>query len=612
MSRGAELRTLAEGELQRLDIRRAGAVDLRRDVYRFVRYVQEKRLVRTRYGNQIPKSAARPLAKVLSYAGEAQAMEEDGFGFWSDHVSQVGRELGLISFDTKGAYQGYSSTEPSFPDNEIKVEEKAWRTYLKKTALEKERAILEVHLRTTPNEFFNEATLVEGEGFDSFGCATGPAGKMKLLKTRRGLLEFLLELEPNLWYEARDVVESLKAVAPSLILDPSSRGPDCESTERLRHWEWDSGSGKKAGAKRPEVTLEDIYTNFREFKSDEDRWRRRGERQITAKTPDAFHRVEGRYLEFFLRQIPYLCGFVELAYRKPSDRHGLDVVPSFERLRAFRLTPRCFRILRGDAEFDKVKVTVLPTFEVLVEAPSYPELTLETLGPYSTPLREDGPVHRLRLEKKNVVEAAAQNRRARPAVEVLEELASSPLPENVAVELASWAGHGEKVVLYEGSALLEVQGSPEARQQVLSALGDLVRDDRLEGFAVVCNPARAFQRLEEGLHVPIRIRHREHAFVACPGRLGTAVPEEGPARRSAPPVVKARLESEDLVGYRTACALLLAALEEALQGEARTCVRVGDGMLILSSDALPRLRAALRRLSGRFDVSLVTAPGRGP
>lgn len=602
-----ELRTLAEEEVRRLDILRAGAVDLRRDVYRFVRYILEKGLVRTRNGNNIPKSAARPLAKILSYAGEAEAVEQDGCGHWSDHVSQVARELGLVSFDTEGKYAGYSSTEPSFPDNEIKVDEKAWRNWPKKTAIEKECAILEVHLRTTPNEFFEEATLVEGEGFDSHGCAIGPAGKMKLPGIRRGLLEFLLELEPNVWYESPGVVELLRARAPSLILDPSSREPDDRSTRRLRDWEW---SGKKTGAKRPEATLEDIYTNFREFKSDEDRWKSRGEGQITSKTPDAFHRVEGRYLEFFLREIPYLCGFVELAYRKPSDRHGRDVVPPFERLYAFRLTPRFFQILRGNAEFDKVKVTVLPNFEVLVEAASYPEVTLETLGAFATPIREEGPVHLLRLEKKNVVEAAAEKRGGRPVAEVLEELASSPLPQNVAVELASWAGHGEKVVFYEGAALLEIQGSAEARREILSALGgDLVQDDRLEGFAIVRDPARAFQRLEERLHVPVRVEHRENAFAACPGRLGTAVPGERAARRAAPPAVKARLESEDLVGCRSACAPLLAALQEALRGEAGTCVRVGDDLLVLSAAALPGLRAALRRLSERFEVSVVTVPG---
>ncbi len=606
MSREPGVGTLAEEELGRLDILRAGAVDLRRDVYRFVRYVREEGLVRTRNGNNIPKSAGRALAKILSWAGEAEAVEREGWALWSDHVSQVARELGLISFDTEGEYAGYSSTEPSFPENEVQVEEKEWRSYLKKTALEKERAILEVHLRTTPNEFFNEATLVKGEAFDSFGCATGPAGKMKLPAIRRGLLEFLLDLEPHVWYETRGVVDLLKERRPTLILDPSSRSPDEESGRRLRDWEW---SGTKAGARRPEATLEDIYKNFRERKPGDEGWRR-PQQQITSKTPDAFHRVEGRYLEFFLREIPHLCGFVELAYRKPSDRRGLDVVPPFERLRAFRLTPRFFQVLRGDAAFDKVKVAVLPNCEILVEAPSYPESTLEGLEPFAATLREEGPVHILRLEKKKVVEAAARDRGGRPVAEVLGELAASPLPQNVAVELASWAGHGGKAVCYEGFALLEIRGSAQERQQVLGSLGDLVQDDRLEGFAIVRDPARAFERLEEGLHVPVRIGHRENAFAACPGGLGAAVPAGRPAGRTAPSAEKARLESEDLVGYRTACAPLLAALEDALRGEARTCFKVGDDLLVLSAAAMPRLRAAIRRLSERFDISVAVAGAR--
>jgi hypothetical protein len=67
--------------------------------------------------------------------------------------------------------------------------------------------------------------------------------------------------------------------------------------------------------------------------------------------------------------------------------------------------------------------------------------------------------------------------------------------------------------------------------------------------------------------------------------------------------VAVRLEAEDLVGYRASDAGLLTALEEALRGEARTCVLAGD-LLVVSAAALPRLRAALKKLKDRFAVTL--------
>ena len=150
--------------------------------------------MRTRRENSIPKTAARRLAKLLSHSGEAAYVEEHGCGMWSDHVSDVARKLGLVSFDTEGDYIGYSSTEPSFVDNEIEVEEKAWRSYLDRTPLQKERALLDVHLDTLPSEFFQRATLVEGKAFDRSGCATGPASRMKLAQIRRSLLQMLAGL----------------------------------------------------------------------------------------------------------------------------------------------------------------------------------------------------------------------------------------------------------------------------------------------------------------------------------------------------------------------------------------------------------------------------------
>lgn len=616
MSETANPRALSDKEASRLAIVSAGIVDVRRDVYQLVRYVQSKGLVRTVRGNQIPKTAARQLAKVLSYTGESAALEEDRFGYWSNDVSHIARKLGIVAFDTEGVYAGYSSTEPSFPDNEIEVQKKAWRDYLKTSPLAKEKAILDVLLNTAENEFFQRATLVDGERFDMRGCATGPAGKMKLHAVRRGLLKFLASLQPDVWYECRDVVEVLQDRLPHLILDPGNREPDAESHQRLRKWEYGGyGRRDKKSGKKPSTTLEDIYTNFREYPPGSSRYSGK-ERQITSKSSDAFHLVEGRYLEFFLCEIPYICGFVDLAFRKPRDRHGLNVSPPLERLRAFRLTNRFFQIMQADTDFNDVKVTVLPTFEVLVEASSYPDVALDTLAPFTTLVREDGPIHRLRLEKKKVVAVAAQEVKTPPACQVLEKLSGSPLPENVVVEVASWSERGEKVTIYDGFGLLEINAGKGietradgalGREQLLQEIHDLVEDKGLKDFAVVRNPKRIFERLEEKHHVPIRVKHGDEALVSCTGQLGhaaKAAKRPTATKRVLRQSVKVHLHSEDLVGFRASDVSVLKALHDSLKNEARTCVVVSTDLLVLSATALPKLRAAIRRLSDRFDVAV--------
>jgi len=610
----------ADVNVKGLNIFPAGVVDLRRDVYRFVQYVKDKGLVRTKRLNQIPKTAARRLAKILSYVGDTKTTqeEEDERTCWANHVSHVGLELGLISFDTEGVYEGYTSAEPCYPDNEICVNEPAWNAYLEKTPLEKEKAILEAHLKMTPNEFFNAPTLVDGGRFDSWGCATGPASRMNLPKIRQGLLKFLTSLEVDVWYEFCETVERLKAHCPTLILDPSARRPNDESQTRLRDWESERryNKKKKPADSKPLPILEDIYKDFREFDARRNRWDRGSKRQITSKTPDAFERVEGRYLEFFMREIPYLCGFVDLAYRKSTDRRGLEVSPPFERLSAFRLTSRLFQIMGKDTGFNAVKVTVLPNLEVFVEAPSFPDVILQMLAPYTTPIHEEGPIHRLRLEKKKVVEAAAQDRSAHPPVQLLEGLTGAPLPQSVAVQLVSWFERGDKVVFYEDFGLLEFTGCAEAQKKALSELGTLVEDDRLDGFAIARDPDRAFRRLEERLHVPLRVKHREKAFSSCPGRLKATTKKGRPSPTSrkdpAPQAMQVHLESEDLVGYRTSSASLLTALQDAICGEARTCALVGNDLLVISASALPKLRAVLRHLSERFAVTMEATGSVGP
>ena len=136
MSASTEVETISARDLGDLDVLDAGIVQVRRDIYRFVQFVQEKGLTRTKRENSIPKVAARRLAKLLSYDGEAEIVEQDGAGHWSEHISFLAKDLGLVDFDTKGEYVGYYSTEPSYPDNEVLVNETAWSAYLKKDPLE--------------------------------------------------------------------------------------------------------------------------------------------------------------------------------------------------------------------------------------------------------------------------------------------------------------------------------------------------------------------------------------------------------------------------------------------------------------------------------------------
>jgi hypothetical protein len=605
MSASPDLRAMSETELKGAQIIPARPVNLRRDLYHFVRYVQAYGLTRTYRENSIPKAAARKLAKTLSYKEEAQAIEEDGAGFWSDKISHLARKLGLVSFDLEGEYAGYSSSTESYPDNHITVDTKRWKEYLQMGPRVKERAIVDALIQMTPNEFFGSGTLLSGERFDSWGSATGAASRMKLPEIRRSLLKLLAQLNSNVWFETRAFVELLHSEHPDLILDPATREPDYDSARKLREWEWDVQVAKRRRQKeppRPNVRCENIYTNFREFDRSEYRdYSKRKEKKIKSGDPGGFHRVEGRYVEWFLSEVPYIAGFVDLAFRNPQDSHGRDVVPEFERLLAFRLNPWFFAVMGDDPLLERVNVTALPNFDIIIDALSYPETALAKIEPYAVLTGEDGPVLRLRLDRKKVIDASAGG--ARPPAEVLAALTGNPIPTNVAAELESWCGHGEKLVFFgDQVALCELRGAP---RDVLEDLHEYLIDPGEGGFAFVRSPEKVFDRLEQKLHVPARVIHPEGRFAAAgvfAAELPAAAQEQGPRKE---PPLKVRLQSEDLVGFRSRYRPLLEALCEALRDTAATCLLSEPGdLLVVSAAALPKLRATLRGLSDRFEVEM--------
>jgi hypothetical protein len=608
----AEIRSLSGNELEGTTVIPARPVNLRRDLYQFVTYVQTYGLTRTYRENSIPKAAARKLARVLSYKEEAQAVEKDGAGFWSDMVSRIARTLSLVSFNVKGSYIGYSSTTESYPENDIVVDAKHWKEYLGKSPSQKERAIVEALLQMMPNEFFSSGTLLTREHFDTWGSATGPASRMKLPSIRRSLLNCLARLSPNVWYDTRAFVDLLRSEKPDLILNPDTCEPDFDSARMLRQWEYDVQSAKRKKQKeppRPQVRHEDIYSNFHEFERKGYReYSTRKERKLTARSPDGFHRVEGRYVEWFLSEIPYLAGFVDLAFRGAHDSHGNDVVPAFERLLAFRLNPWFFSVMGDDALLERVNVAALPNYEVIIDALSYPEIILAQLAPYTVLISEDGPVLRFRLDRKKVIDAAAAC--LQPAAEVLARLTGKPIPANVAAELQAWCNQGEKLVFFEeGVALLELHAGADL--EIRESVSEYLADPGEDGFVFVRDAEKAFDRLEQKLYVPARVRHPKGGFNSC-GVFAVGVPPaaQEPGPRKAPPL-KVRLHSEDLVGYRSPHRPLLEALHEALRGQevASMLPECGD-LLIVPAAALPKLRAALRNLSDRFEVETETRPAK--
>ncbi|MBI5535670.1 MAG: hypothetical protein HY898_23265 [Deltaproteobacteria bacterium] len=585
-----ELSPLPDRAVASLEHRLASQLDLRRDLYLLVEFVRREGLKRSYRNNAIPKGPALKLAKLLSWAPEAESVQRNNEGGWSDIVSRVARELGLVSFDIKGRYAGYSSSEPSFPDNEIVVDDKRMAEWVASEPLAKERAILDKLVEITPSEFFHSSSVfTDFDRFDSFGCAVGPASRIHLPSVRNALLKMLADLPAGVWLPMAGWIEHVKATAPRLILSPElQRRPLSDWEEKTR----------KLG-RRIDNEIEELYSNFREH---EGKWGTGDKRhQLTAKTPDVFVRVEGRYLQYFLQEIPVLCSFVDLAMA--PRKVGKDALsPSLESVRAFRLSPRLRQVVHGDPEIQKVRVTVLPNFDVHVEAQSWPDRELAALDPLCVMLKEDPPTYQLHIDRKKVLGFVASNPEAPPVKLALERMSCRPLPDNVAGELESWCGHAEKLTIFEGVALVELRG-PEAAQ-VRSELGALVAEDRAKGFVLARNPAQTIAVLEQRQRVPTVVRHSAGRFGVCEGPLGSPLPQ--PKRAPAPAAPRrVELVMEDLVGYRSEDADALTALHKAMAQAGSACQLLDRGKLLLvRAEDLASFRSMLKRLDDKLDVQI--------
>lgn len=466
----------------------ANPSDLRQDLHVLVDYTRNHEIKRGHRTNLIPRGHQERLAKLMSDPASASQMNEEGSSSWIEHVDWTCLALKFTRYDTKGVYAGYSSTEPSFPDNYVTLDEKRYEQFLKLTLQQQEEALLDFHLEEWGNEFFILGPLSRLDQFDAWGSATGVVPTIPFAKVRRHLLDLLARCPSGVWLSTASLVEYLRRNHPWFLIPK-----DIPAGVRAE------GPGKGR------------YGNFIERKRGD--WGNR--KTIPNSDPDGFAKVEGRYVERFLEGVPLVFGYTEVAYVK--QKRESEIEPSRGLLPAFRVTERLRRVMRN--EIASPKVTVLPNFEVHIESLFHPAQTEARLRPLGD-LVQRGIVTVFKLTKPKVAAELAAHPEHNP-IESIEALSGRVLPPNVREELENWAGHSEKFILYEGFGLLEGQCQ-------VGGIDRFVSEAIVPNLALVRHADELYRRLEAAEQVPIRIRHADLALAAMAGVKSCVV-------RSAPP-----------------------------------------------------------------------------
>jgi len=458
--------------------------DLRHDLHAFVEYVRGRDVKRLHRSNELNRSDQKRLAKLMSDSHPLEEVEAKGHSDWIDYVDRLALAFRFTDYDTEGRYMGYTSSEPSFPDNYIDVDTKKYEGFIDLPLIEQEKKLLDLlvkHYLEGNNEFYKTSVLGRLSGFSTRGSATGIMPGLDFARARRFLIKVLQTCTPGVWYTAASLIRYLKEHHPFFLIPKNPK---------YQH----EGYAKKGR-----------YGNFREQK---EKWGM--ELQIPESDADAFLRVEGRFVERFLEGLPLILGYIEVAYSK-TEYKGL--LPEMDRILAFRVNDTFLHVMAG--EIVEPKVTVQPNFEVHVESELYPVRILAQLTKLADVVAKDR-TNILKLRKKKVLTQLSE-REDFDAIKLLENMSGQKLPQNVQIELVEWTGASEAFTLYENVVLLEGDCDlPEIGEFTIESISPTIR--------IVHSPDRLFAHLLQKELIPIRIKHRSSAYTLLPDGADTVFP----------------------------------------------------------------------------------------
>jgi hypothetical protein len=541
--------------------------DILRDLFTYLDYVDERSVKRMTRSNEIPKADSVRIAKLLGDPELIKSSQETGGAQWIDFLDDLALRLQLVSYDLAGEYRGYTSSEASFFENYIVVNQGNLQKFLELTPVEQEKRILRTLVHASSHskydssdyiEFYNTSQLGILDTFSSRGAGTGLMPTLKFPEIRQFLLAALKNCPIGQWISTESLVAHLKANHPYFLIPqklPVSKNK----------WE----------------TITSRYGNFYEG---QDRYST--DKPIPDDAPDAFERVEGRYIERFLENIPLTMRLVEVAY-DPKPYSGL--LPSRGRLKAFRVNERFIRLM-GDQEAAP-KVTVQPNFDVVVESDFYPARVIRQVAALgeqvSSPNSGHGAYVGIFLLKKAAVAAAQVKNPDLDVVSLLKKLSGRDLPPNVQIELDEWAGHADQFTLYEGFALLETADVPLETEKFIA--------ERIAPtLSLVRSSEKVFSTLETLGHVPLQIQHPAGEIALVAESAQSLFPKESAwvnAQKTARPVKVSRLVT---VSYQFPEAEAFASIQKAL----------AELRCPFQSDPVTRTVSLQQKEQARFDEAI--------
>lgn len=456
--------------------------DIRKDLHKFATYFMDRTVKRSSRTNQLSRADVGRLAKILDKPEIVTEFERRGTSAWLNLVDYFTFYLKFISYQTDGRYP--NDQNKTYLDNYVTFDQKAHDTYLNLSLLAQEQALLKVVVETTPYELFWTMPFGQLHPFWHYYNETTPPSDIRLVESRNLLLQLLGQCQSGVWYRTASIIRYLRETQPNFLIPPLS-------PKKVPRW-------------TPRKSRYELYHEGPKYNRD----------SIPDNAPDAFERVEGRFVERFLEGIPLLLGYVDVAYR--PDCSGVQ--PERDCLVAFRVHDHFLQLLQG--QLAPPKVTIQPNFEIHIESGFYPHQTMCQLLPLAQLQKEDRVII-FKLNKKLVAEAVVRN----PQLDVgqlLRQMSGRDLPQNVQIELDEWVGYADVFTLFNGFGLLESVGPPPAKAN------PYIVESITPHFHLVRHPQLLVETLCQAESVVLAISHRADSFELLPEKAQTIFPRSRP------------------------------------------------------------------------------------
>lgn len=551
--------------------------ELRRDLHIFIRYVQERDVKRSVRTNELSKADMKRLAKLMGYEDVIEEVKRNGGAPWIDFIDNLALLTDFVKYDLEGEYIGYFSQEPSFQDNYIEFRKEKYEEFLESSQLDQEHYLRNTLIKADQecgSEFFRMAgPLSILDSFNSSGCAVYAVPHIRFDKVRMFLLNLLKRLDTGTWYDTASFIEYLKKEHRYFMIPKNI--PD-DQTNR---------NG-------------DRYSNFEERTGSY-----RNIRAVPANADDSFERVEGRFVERFLENIPLTMRYVDVAYdagykqtntrkeRWTSIENDDDTRhPSIGVLKAFRINDRFLRAMEG--RIGEPKVTIQPNFEIHVDSILYPASMVSQLEPFTERIRDDTTVL-LKLSKKKISRYLVEDKE-RDIIGFLRTISGREVPANIRTELREWNAHTGIFTLYEGFGLLEGEGYHG---------DDLVVEEISSKLKIIRSPDALFSKMERDELVPIKIKHPTDRIRTPPAGVISVLGTYQEMKKKEKELVK--IKRVDIVSYQFETREMMMIVSKKLLKEGHP-IEISDGSnsLLFRSTIEPLVKKTLGKIKKKYDISI--------